>query len=572
MLPRLRHRVLVPIALLLLMAAACGIVASTWSTFSHTWDEPEHLAAGLQLVDTGHYDYDIQHPPIARTLLAVGPYLAGARSQGLRPPDGKPEGIEILYGEGHYDLYLTLARAGVLPFLVLLIWVTYLWGRTVLGRGGAWVAAAIVASTPTVLGHAGIATLDVAAAATCLLALYAFRAWLLSGRLRDAAMLGVSGGLALGVKMSAIPYGGIAGALMLGMHLVDEHREPSRREPVSAGGWWTGGVIALVLVIMVLTWAYGGRWIYLTDHVHHFNQAIGYLFGYKTGLLKEPAYDVFEHVPVPLALQWYLGALQAVTVHNDQGHLSYLLGELRSGGWAGFYLLAIGVKTQWPLLLGGLAGFGVLGRRAWQEARFAPLTLPAITAGILFFASDYSHINIGVRHVLIVYPLLAVGAAVTAVALWQQIRSRGRGALIAAVVLAAGVLGEGVTLVTTWPDYLAYFNPWAPHPERVLVDSDLDWGQDFKRLRIRLAELHVPSVSLAYLGTADLKREAIPSFRLLTNPEQPATGWIAVSALARAYSPGHLAWLNAYPVRERIGKTIDLYYIPPTIAVPKDAP
>ena len=42
------------------------------------------------------------------------------------------------------------------------------------------------------------------------------------------------------------------------------------------------------------------------------------------------------------------------------------------------------------------------------------------------------------------------------------------------------------------------------------------------------------------------------------------SGWIAITALARAYTPGHYAWLNAYPVRERIGQTIDLYYLPPS--------
>ena len=558
----LRHRGVLPLALLALVAAACVLVASTWSTFSHTWDEPEHLAAGLQLVDTGHYDYDIQHPPIARVLLAVGPYLAGARSRGLRPPDGKPEGIEILYGEGHYDLYLSLARAGVLPFLALLIVVTYLWGRTVLDRGGACIAAVIVATTPTVLGHAGIATLDVAAAASCLWALYALRQWLIRGRLREAAVLGLVGGLALGVKMSAIPYGGIGGAILLCVHLLDEYREPARNEPVGVGRRAMGVLLAFVLVVGVLTLAYGGRWIYLTDHVHHFNQAIGYLFGYKTGVLREPAYDLFEHFPVPLALQWYLGALQAVTVHNDTGHLSYLLGELRKGGWAGFYLLAIGVKTQWPLLFGGLGGFALLIRRAWLEQRFAALTLPLMMAGILFFASDYSHINIGVRHVLIVYPLLAVGAAVTVMTLWQRVRQGGALGIAALVLLVAGIVGEAVSVVGTWPDYLAYFNSFAPQPEQILVDSDLDWGQDFKRLKTRLAQLQIRSISLAYLGTADLSREGLPAYRLLSNAEQPVTGWVAVSALARAYAPGHLAWLKAYPVRERIGRTIDLYFIP----------
>jgi hypothetical protein len=322
-------------------------------------------------------------------------------------------------------------------------------------------------------------------------------------------------------------------------------------------------LLALGLAAAVLTYAYGGRWIYLTDPVHHFDQAIGYLFGYKTGLLKEPAYDFFEYVPVPLALQWYLGALQAITVHNDTGHLSYLLGDLHKGGWGGFYLLALGVKTQWPLLFGGLTGWALLVKRAWQERQWAALEVPLMAGGILFFASDYSHINIGVRHVLVIYPLLAIGAGECARALWVMVRAKDRVRFAVGAVLALGLAASAWTLVRTWPDYLAYFNPFAPHPEQVLVDSDLDWGQDFKRLTKRLAELNVPSISLAYLGTADLNREPLPSYRLLNNPEQPVTGWVAVSALALAYAPGHLAWLRAYPVRERIGKTIDLYYIPP---------
>ena len=556
-----RHRSAVVLVLAGLMIGACALVASTWSSFGHTWDEPEHLAAGLQLVDTGHYDYDIQHPPIARVLLAIGPYWAGARAQGLPPPDGKAEGIAILYGAGHYDLYLSLARAGTLPFLALLILVTYLWGRTLMDRPGALVAAALVATTPTVLGHAGLATIDVAAAASCLLAVYAFRQWLRRGRYRDAVFLGLAAGLALGVKMSAIPYGGIAGVVVLGLHWLERRHAAPLGPAIRARRWWLGGFGALLLVGLVLDLAYGGRWIYLTDHLHHFNQAIGYLFGYKTGVFKEPAYDLFEYLPVPLALQWYLGALQAITVHNDNGHLSYVLGALHTGGWPKFYLLALGVKTQWPLLFGAVAGFAVLLRRAVRDAQVAALALPLMGLGILWFASDYSHINIGVRHVLVLYPLLAVGAAVALQALWRRGQYAGAAGWGAWLLVAVAVVAQAYSLTTTWPDYLAYFNPFAPVPAKILVDSDLDWGQDFKHLRHRLAVLHVPAVSLAYLGTADLAREGLPPYRLLA-PDEPTTGWVAVSALARAYAPRHLAWLDAYPVRERIGQTIDLYYIP----------
>jgi hypothetical protein len=118
------------------------------------------------------------------------------------------------------------------------------------------------------------------------------------------------------------------------------------------------------------------------------------------------------------------------------------------------------------------------------------------------------------------------------------------------------------TLASAYPDYLPYFNETVSHPERVLVDSDLDWAQDLRRLERRLAELNVPSVSLAYQGTADLARETLPPFVRLP-PRQPATGWVAITALTRAHEPAGYAWLDSYRPVERIGKTVDLYFIPP---------
>jgi hypothetical protein len=77
-----------------------------------------------------------------------------------------------------------------------------------------------------------------------------------------------------------------------------------------------------------------------------------------------------------------------------------------------------------------------------------------------------------------------------------------------------------------------------------------------------LQDLKVPHVNLGYLGTADLQREPLPPFTRL-GPNQPVTGWIAISALEREHWPTGFLWLDAYKPLERVGKTIDLYYIPP---------
>src|SRR6267378_1932142 len=201
---------------------------------------------------------------------------------------------------------------------------------------------------------------------------------------------------------------------------------------------------------------------------------------------------------------------------------------------------------------------------AGVAARFSWALAPAVlVVMMLTFASAFSRINIGTRHLLVLYPFFALGAAYVTVRTWRSLAAwrKRRSALVPVAVLLALLLWQFSTLWTAYPDYLPYFNEVVPHPERVLVDSDLDWGQDLHRLELRAAQLRIPKLSLAYRGTADLTREPLPPFVSLA-ARQPTTGWVAISQLARTRDPADYVWLNAYRPVERIGKSIDLYYIP----------
>jgi hypothetical protein len=551
-------------AALLVALIATLAAASTWHVFGHTWDEPEHLAAGLALIDHGRYQYDIQHPPIGRLLMAMGPYLAGARSQGLAPPDGIPEGTAILYGEGHYTLFLTLARAAMLPFLWLLLGATWLWARRVSERPPeALLAVALVASVTPVLGHAGLATLDVPAAATSLLALYVLELWLERADASRTIALGLAGGLAVGTKLSAIPFLGLGLIVLVALHGLRGRRQADAASHLGARLLKLVGAGFLCAAVVAL--AYGGRFEYLTDGNHRYNQALHYLFGDR-GVGHDLAYAIAAHVPVPEAFRLLVGGIEALEAHNDSGHASFLLGEVRTHGWWYFYLVALAAKTPLPTLIAGPIGLLLLAREGWRAGDAGRVAPAALFVALLAFASLVSHINIGVRHVLVLYPLLALGAALTISRAWRM-AGEGPRALGLRLVLGAIVASQFVGIVREYPEYLAYFNIAVRHPERVLVDSDLDWGQDLRPLEARLAELQVPSVSLAYLGTADLKREALPPFHLLA-PGERASGWIAVSALARMHGRGGYDWLNAYPPRQRVGASIDLYYVDPRAPAP----
>jgi hypothetical protein len=134
--------------------------------------------------------------------------------------------------------------------------------------------------------------------------------------------------------------------------------------------------------------------------------------------------------------------------------------------------------------------------------------------------------------------------------------------------VAALLLGWHLTAsIRAHPDYLAYFNELAgDHPERILVDSDLDSGQDLKRLADTLRARRVPAVWLAYAGSATVAEHGLPPVRWL-EPHQRVTGWVAVSLyslkLGSLDRPGHddFAWLEQYTPVSRVGRSIRLYYI-----------
>src|SRR5271169_6374461 len=67
---------------LLFVAIASARIITTYTVFNHTVDEPAHIACGMEWLDRKTYHYEAQHPPLARVMTAIGPYLSGAHSWG----------------------------------------------------------------------------------------------------------------------------------------------------------------------------------------------------------------------------------------------------------------------------------------------------------------------------------------------------------------------------------------------------------------------------------------------------------------------------------------------------------
>ena len=539
----------------LLAVLACALCISTYHFFGNFWDEPEHIAAGLVLIDRGEYRYDNQHPPLARLAAAIGPYLAGARFHGNPMPIGEAQGRDLLYNSpASYNELLTLARLGMLPFLLLLLAASWLWVRRWYGEAAALVTLLFLVSTPVILGHAAVVALDVPVTAMTIMTLYLLLRWFEAPSIAAGLRLGLAAGLAVATKMSAVPFIGVAALSLIALRLLFARRAPltwmlQRRLGTAA--------LAVLLTLVIMVGLYGPKLVYLTTPDLAPSPALDFLAGHH-GALHDLAYRFAARVPLPLGFSMVPLNFLGVEWHNEHGHPSFLLGHTAGNGWWYFYLVALAVKTPLPLLLLGLSGLGLLAVRGWRGANVYLLAPALCFASILMFCCVYSHINIGVRHVLIAYPLLAMGAGYAVCAAWQHWHAR-----LARAAIAALVLWQIAILAYAYPDYLAYFNALAgDHPERILVDSDLDWGgQDLRRLEQVLAARGVRQLWLGYKGTADLSREALPPYTLL-KPDEPAHGWVAITMLTLQENPAGYGWLMQYRPVQRVGKSFELYYIP----------
>jgi hypothetical protein len=538
-----------PPAVVLVTFVGIGLarIAATYPVFSQTWDEPAHIAAGMEWIDRGTYTYEPLHPPLARVFTALGPRLAGIRSAGHESV--WLEGNSILHAGRRYDCNLALARAGVLPFFVLASMVVFFWARRICGWPAGAAAVALFTTLPPVLGHAGVATTDMAITATVVLAAYSAIRWLEEPTVPRGLVLGVSLAAALLSKFSALlflPAGAAAIALVRWWARHSGVEEPSPK-------LGTRSIRAVYLAALLTVWA-------------------GYRF--SVGPLVPPSntnttaptspgpLETLAHAHVFPAPGFFEG-LGEVAAKNRAGHKSYLLGEVRDTGWWYFFPVALAVKTPLPFLLLVVAGIIAAVRMPLADDTTRRLIAPAIAAAILLVCLP-SRINIGLRHVLPLYPFLAITAGTSAVAMARFRRAAPAGAVCAALLVG----WQAAASVRSHPDYLAYFNELAgDQPERILVDSDLDDGQDLKRLADTLRARRVPSVWLAYAGSATVNEHGLPPIHWL-QPHQRVKGWVAASLyslkLGSLGLPGHddFAWLESYEPVARVGTSIRLYYIP----------
>jgi len=557
-----RKRWIIAGVVLLALASVVRVVL-TYHDTAQAFDEPAHISAGLEWIQFGTYELDPLHPPLSRIAIGLPLYLSGARLPSLtNRPEFWTVGNGILNEGGHYLRNLALARCGVLHFLLLAMVLVFLWTRRNFGDFAALAAVFLFSTLPTVLAFSGLAYTDLPAACMQFAAIFSFANWTENPSRKNSTWLGVAFGLAVLTKFTTLLFIPAASFAMLACKWLSE-RAGEKPSGVSGRNPLADLVIAALIALLIIWGGYRFSVRRIQQSMQLSPQTMPSFEHFPSpvrGVLRKAILSN-SLVPAPALLQ----GLAEAWVLNKSAPPAYLLGKTKGGGWWYFFFVAAGVKLPLPFLI--LASFGLIAsvqlalRRQWKPI------LPAVAALAILATTTRVDCYYGVRHVLVVFPLLAIVAAAGAAWLWWF---EGRTRVLTRTVLAGLLFCQCVSSLNARSDYLAYFNELAGHdPSQVLVAGcDLDCGQDLLRLSQWLRQRNVSHVSLAVWSSADLACMELPEFGIL-QPLQPVAGWVAVSVRAarmgdvlhKTYPPGALAWLDRYQPVAQVGKTIQIYYI-----------
>ncbi len=516
-----------------------GAASSVWCVtaageLGATFDEPLYLNAGLTSWRTGSN----------KLLMSAGTMPLAVDVQTL--PIYLWEQARGTEFHSYQDIQtlLPVARATNLVFWWILLVYALRLGRTWGGAWGGRISVGLIACDPNFLGHASLATTDIAVVGGILALAYHFHHGQERGWIRRVLVPGLCYGLATLAKASGMVFGAQVLLVLGAYHLAQTGAltpPPGQSIRGKLAHLWHASfrlrkdLCVIALIGFTLVFAYtGSDW----DTEWTF---IAWADGLPDGILKAVMIPVSHNLAIfPNAGE---GLIQQIK-HNLRGHGTYILGEWHPRAYWAYFPLALTMKIPVPLLA-LLLGVALVRRRE--------LNTPVgwVTLALFVFSLN-CRVQIGIRFMFTLMAVAYIAVAVAVARGWaarslvgpsertppQPLPQEERGSDLTASTppsfpgkgvgglaslrqsLSLGGVGSwaisrwfvggvivstAATSVWVWPHGLSYFNQLWGGPEAGftrLHDSNYDWGQGLPELKAwHEANGEGRSLAVWYYGT-----------------------------------------------------------------------
>jgi hypothetical protein len=536
---------------------------------SLTMDELAHLPAGYSYLTQKDMRLNPEHPPLIKDLAAFP--LLFIKNINF-PSDIKAwktdingqwdfGNIFLFHSNNPAEEMIFWGRIPMILILVLLGFYIFKVAREFFGNKAGLLALFLFSFSPTFLAHGRLVTTDVGAAAGALIATYYFIKALQSGSKKSIIKAGIVFGLAELAKFSLI----LLIPLFCLLALI----------------WWIvkSGKLIPTLKILILVFVIGYLALWPVYQYHTWNYPAEKQASDTKLLLSS-----FGNRPLADSVIWmadkpflrpyaqYLLGLSMVLQRAVGGNTTYFLGEVSASGWKTYFPIVYLIKE--PLTFHALTLVAIL-YALWlrKKPSFLIFSLLSFVA-IYWVFSLRSNLNIGVRHLLPTFPfvMILIGAAATSLLKAPFLK-------VKYLLLALLIIWQIVSVGSVFPSFLAYFNEAVGGPDKgylYTVDSNMDWGQDLKRLNQWAEKNKIDKVYLDYFGGSDtqyyLKDKYAQWWGDRDKKELPQGSYLAVSATflqggrgkpVQGFNQpsGFYNWLNDYKPVAKIGYSIFVYRI-----------
>lgn len=589
---------------------AFALLWNCWAN-SPTIDEPGHLQSGLIIHKYSRFEVYAVNPPLIRVLATLPAYASGLGPYDDRMILDPAERWEFaagtrLFGESGIDAMrgLSISRTAIIPLVLLGSMLIWRWAADAFGMWPAILATMLWILSPMVLGHGALITPDVGATVVGTFALFRFRLWLKNGSLWNSSLWGVATGLALLCKFTWLV---VLPLSFLVVYVFWKRFVFSQTRKFSCDFLQICFVFAVSLVVVNAGYGFD-RSITQLGEIKFVSQRLKATQDQEQNyVLRAPPNrftdSAIHWLPIPLP-QLYVQGIDVQMRDFEPGMMgrSFLNGQWRDRGWWHYYLAAAIIKVPVPALALMIlsacigvshfvrVGYKTTKRKAFRKqdcARCGEVLICAIPSALVFIlVSSQTGFNHHYRYVLLAYP----GAYLATAGILASVRHHYQRAI--RIIAISFLCIQVVAVVTAAPHWIGYTNRIATlvkPKDKLLSDSNLDWGQDL--LRLKTWQLQNPDksplrvIAFSHVVPHDLGIQS-ESIGLTISPNIFETkhinrsdlsdGWYAVSTCvqqgrwfklydntsgAAVHIAGGLEFFSELTPVTRIGSSIELFYL-----------
>ena len=526
-------------------------------------DEVAHIPSGYSYIHFHDYRLNPEHPPLLKD-------LAGIPLQFLKvtfPTDKNywttaangqwDAGSTFLYLPGNNtEAILFWSRFPIILIALALGFMIFKWAKDLFGTKAGLFALTLYAFDPNVLGHDHYVTTDLGIAAFSLFAFFAFIKYLKNPNWKTITLAGIFLGLAALAKFSSVLLFPIFGLSLIVYAL-------ARKEKLSFSFLGSGKIKKFWVQKLYL---------YITTFIVIF--AIhGLLIGlvYELNIYKMPTEKIHQLIDTQLSpngiqkiaapylhkmadntvlrpYSQYLVGFFMVFGRVEGGNTTYFFGQVTNQSFRAYFPLVFLIKESLPLLILLLFSIAVgltillkknlpsFPKKIWTNikdyfdghiAEFSMLSFIAL----YWYVSITGNLNIGLRHLFPTLPFMYILIAKEVTIFGNRAAKKYQKYFWTIVLLLVAWLAAEVAFA--YPNYLAYFNETVGGPKngyKYVTDSNVDWGQDLKRLEKFVSDNNIQKIRVDYFGGGDVVHYLGDKAIMWHSDLGQEPGWYAISA------------------------------------------